>query len=197
MIRQVFSIGILVVLTTVSFHSYGQDIIEGRVLEQFISTSPKLDSLVSAFVSSQASCIKSGKHTVVAISYKDSVKGDTNAITIEVVHFRDLQYGEVRGFLNYDTTVVFLFTGVERLNLVINTHRLKEFLISQKITYGNYLVQDNDTLVLSGPPPYKARWTLFYLNGRILESLAINYPCDIENEVRSINELINVGWRYP
>lgn len=193
--RQRLVIRLLIIITVISSHINGQDIIEERVLEEFKSTSNELDSLIEAFVVIQEDCIGEKLNTNVSIFYEDSVIGDTSAITIEVIHSRNMKYGEVRGFINYNDYVVFLFLGAEKLSLIRNCHRLKTFNISQRITFGNYMVRDADTLFMVGSP-YRAQWVFFELDGKILDEKIREYPCDIHNEKRLLNDLRREGWRY-
>ena len=177
--------------------AFGQDILRGLILEEYEVKDSNLDSLIEAFLKAQSQCIGSLKNTVAVMRYEPNVQGDTNAITLRVVHSRDLSQSEYRGFVKHSCRTVFLYNGIEKLDLLENTSDWNEFKISQRITYGNYLVKGNDTLYLIAPWPYKARWVIFQKENFLFWDKKYNHSCNIKEEENSIEELLGEGWRQP
>lgn len=176
---------------------FGQDILQALTLEKHIVESPELDSLIGAFLKAQSECVGQTKNTATMMRYEPNAIGDTNAITLRVVHARDLNQREYRGFIENSDQMVFLYNGIEKLDLLKNTSVRNDFMISQRITYGNYLINDEDTLYIE-LRPYESQWTLLQKGNSVLyRDSYFDHPCNIKEEEKRIEKLLKKGWQQP
>lgn len=194
---------IFMIIITLNISSlYSQDRLGSVYLERYKIVSGELSSLVSEFLSKEAACIDiSDKNTVPAISYTTNTGSDTNIIELGVVAARNIIFEDYVGYLRHDGYDIFLYEGTENLVLLekLKSQKfVKEFKISQRIVYGNYLLSGNDTVYLVGPEPYWVAWRIWQYEFSYLYVGKVKINCEIKRREKRIQEMIESGdYRMP
>lgn len=182
-----------------SSFSFGQDVLQGYLLTQWHVENQKLDTLLNNFISKEWPCLTPENNTVLVMYFEGSVLSDTNAITLRVIHARDLDEQHFIGYLMKKNIRVFLHRSIADSDMFLRVSKNPKLtLVSQRITFGNYLIKNDDTLSLTGRWPYEAQWALLEHEGEIFKDPDFVIPCNIESAIQELNKLMNEeGWLLP
>lgn len=189
---------ILLVIAFYSINGFSQDVLKVYTLDKYEIKNQTLDSLFKAFVEGELPCLDQGNNTVPIAYYDANAIGDSNAITLRVIHARDLNEEKCFGYVSYIDSKVFLYDGIDETDFFTKVSATAQMLmISQRITFGNYLINNRDTLYFAGVRPYEAQWIIFEYKDSLFWGTEYDHPCNIKEEKNSTEELLREGWRQP